>query len=414
MEDNKKPTSEFENLVKEATGEIPTVNKEEQTSDIVNIDDVQIVGDDNGVEMPKPKVEAPAKEIVLENNSKKAEESKKEEAKVDDVQIVDDGSKVDLPQTKEQKESSIPQNVDISTSSQTIGTVKPDKQKSPFAMLFLFGILIVFIVFMPTAIDLFNKYFGTDLNIDSLNNPTKVDEKKEDDNEKQEIKMYDLKEETVITVGKIDFGGFKKENIEGYKITFYIKNNGNVLHKFDKKLYLEYYDDNNTFVGRTYLENVKEITGGISNNYAFGIDNSINNRATKIEVVQRTEDDYPVVELTDNQLICTNETNSIIYTFNGESKLTKIQDTYMYIKDDDSMKYNNDLITYKSKLSRLDSMDGIDAVVTETDNGFMATTAIDYQYADYSKISSNTDYYIKETYAKTISFEMNAKGYTCR
>jgi len=375
MEDNNKPTSEFENLVKEATGEIPTVKEEK---------DVQNQASD--------------------------------ESKNSDIQIIDEESKVELPQTKNGDEpSNLPKIEATASDSKTIGTIKPDKQKSPIAMLVLFGVLILFIVFMPTAISLFNKYFGTDLNVDSLNNPTSTNVPEQQPNqEKQEIKMYPLKEDTVISIDKIDFGGFKKLNDEDYKISFYIKNNGTVLYKFEKKIYLEFYDDNNTFVGRSYIESVKEVTGGITNNYTIDTNNDINTNATKVEVVQRTEDDYPAINLVNKQLTCTNETTNIVYTFDDSSKLTYIKDMYTYTKDDDTLKYNNDLISYKAKVSRLDIIEGVTAVLTETDSGFITTTAIDYQSADYSKVSSNTNYYIKDTYAKTISFEMNAKGFTCR
>ncbi len=394
MEDNKN-TSEFEKLVKEATGEIPVVNNEEVKEDSNQIN----------------------QEVSIKN---KTQDVVKPEEKT--IPVIEEAKTIEMPQTKDNNKSSIPANVNTNTSdSQIIGTIKPDKQKSPIAMLVLFGALILFIVFMPTAISLFNKYFGTNLNVDSLNNvQRKTDDtttktnNNNDNNQKQEIKMYDLKEDTVIQIDKIDIGGFKKNNINGYNISFYIKNNGSVLYKFDKKVYLEYYDNSNTFVGRSYLESVKEITGGISNNYNTEITESIFSNATKIEVVQRTDDDYPNVNLTNNLLTCTNQTDNIVYTFDSSSKLINIKDMYTYVKDDDLMKYNNDLITNKTKVSNLDKIDGVSSVLTETDEGFIATTVIDYQYADYSRLPSNSNYYAKDTYAKTISFEMNAKGYTCR
>ena len=374
--ENNKSTSEFEKLVKEATGEIPTVNQEQNDID----------------EQPK-------------------------EVQEKDIEIVNEEPRVELPQTKEAKATTIPTNIDTSTSnSQTIGTIKPDKQKSPIAMLILFSALILFIVFMPTAISLFNKYFGTNLNVDSLNNTPKVDvpSTTDNNNQKQEIKMLDLNENTIIQIDKIDISGFKKDYTKGNKLSFYIKNNGTTLYKFAKKLYFDYYDNTNTFVGRSYLENVKEITGGISNSYSIDINNNIYDNATKIELIQRTDDDYPAVSLINNQLTCTNEIENIVYTFDQSSKLLTIKDMFTYMKDDDLMKYNNDLITYKTKVSNLDKLDGVTSVLTENDTGFITTTAIDYNNADYNKLSSNTNYYIKDSYAKTISFEMNAKGYTCR
>ena len=367
MEDNNKPTTELENVTPEATEEV--------------------------------KEESAVKEEVVKES---------------DIQIVDEQSNISLPQTKDGSEvSTVAKDVQTTSDSMTIGTIKPDKQKSPIAMLVLFGVLILFILFMPTAISLFNKYFGTDIKIDNFNTTTTTPEPSGNEETKQEIKMYPLKEETTISIDKIEFGGFKKDDSEN-KLAFYVKNNGTVLYKFDKKIYFEYYDDSNTFIGRSYLESLKEVSGGVSNNFSIVIDSSINTKATKIEIVQRTDDDYPAVNLISKQLTCTNDTSNIVYSFDEASRLTGIKDMFTYTKDEDSMKYSNDLISYKAKVSKLDLIEGVTAVLTETDTGFITTTAIDYQSADYSKISSNTNYYTKDTYAKTISFEMNAKGYTCR
>ena len=396
MEENNKPTSELENVASETTEEVTPVNDQEV------------------IELPEVKVELPAENNTEVAKVKKA--TKKVSTKTEKIQIVDDSAPVELPQTKEAQETTPAPSVNVSASdSQVIGMVKPDKQKSPIAMLVLFSLLILFIIFMPTAISLFNQYFGTNLNVDSLNNPTKkVDTPVSDDKDKQEIKMYDLSEDTVIKIDKIDFGGFKKDSTDGYVIKFYIKNNGSQLYSFEKKLYLDFYDNTNTFIGRTYIENVKDITGGITNNYTLNINSAIYNGATKVELIQRTEDDYPAVTLEKNLLTCTNTTTSLVYTFNQESKLTAIKDMYTYTKDEDSVKYNSDLLTYKTKASNLDALEGVTAVLTENDNGFISTVAIDYQYADHSKLPTNTSYYAKDTLAKIISFEMNAKGYTCR
>lgn len=410
MEDNNKSTSEFENLVKEATGEIPTVSTEKD-DDIV---DIQIVDDQPTIEEKEKEPSVEEKESVEVTYETQEEKPK---LKTEDIQVVDDGTSVVLPQTKDGGSSTIPASVENSTpDSHTIGTIKPDKQKSPIAMLVLFGGLIAFIIFMPTAVDLFNKYFGTDLNLDSLNNPQYNENNNNDatKEEKDDNNIYDLDENTLIKNGKLEYTGFKKENNDGYKLVFYIKNTGTTQYTFEKKLYIEYFDDSNTFIGRSYADKIKEVSGGISSEYTIDLDNDIYNKATKLQLVLRTDDDYPNVTLNNKQLTCSNETNDIIYSFDDESKLTNIKDVYTYIKGEDAVKYSDDLVSYKTKISRLDSIDGVTAVLAETDQGFIATTLIDYKYADYSKLSSNTDYYIKETFAKTISFEMNAKGYSCR
>lgn len=378
--DNNKSKTEFENIANEAVEKNPVVNDES--------DNNQNQGE--------------VKDTTQLNSSEEKKEDQLEE------------QKIELPQKNNEVSSTIP-SVDLSqNSAQTIGTLKPDKQKSPIAMIVLFGLLILFIMFMPTAISLFNKYFGTNLNVNPINTPTSNSEVNNNNNEKQDIRMYPLSKDTVITLDKIEFSGFNKDNANGYLLSFSVKNTGTVLYSFEKKLYLEYYDDNNTFVGRSYLEMIKEVSGGVTNNYNIDISEEIYNKATKLEIIERTEDDYPNVNLSNNQLTCENNTNNIVYTFKTDMKLTSIKDMFTYKKGSDLIEYNNDLLSYKTKMSNLDMQNGVTAILTENESGFITTVAIDYSIADNFKSTTNNDYYNKDTDAKVISFEMNAKGYTCR
>ena len=321
---------------------------------------------------------------------------------------------VQLPQKKDGQAASVSAattNQVVQNNAQTIGTIKPDKQKSPIAMLVLFSSLVFFILFMPTAIDLFNKYFGTNIKLDPGLNVQEEEKKKPEPS--QTVNTYPLSESTVIAVDKVEFTNFKKDNTDGYYLTFNLKNNGSTMYSFEKKLYLDYYDNNNTLVGRSYLDKIKEVSGGLNLDYKVVINNSIYTNATKVELVQRTNDDYPVITLVNGQLTCTNETNSLIYKFDGNERLTNIRDTETYIKGDDDFKFASDKIDYSSRISILNAIDGVTAILTDTDTGFITVVDIDYKSADYSKLSTNNNYYVKDTYARIISFEMNAKGYNC-
>ena len=301
---------------------------------------------------------------------------------------------------------------EFTLNAQTIGTVKPDKQKSPIAMIVLFGILLLFMIFMPEVLNYVNKTFGTNLQTHS---GVKIPEVVEQEEKPQEITMYDLNDDTVITLDKISFQTFVK-SIEDtdYKLSFTIKNSGTQLYSFSKKLYFEFYDNSKTFLGRSYLENVKDITGGVSNHYQVDINKDIYDKATKIELVQRTDDDYPAVELTSSLLTCTNSKYNIVYSFDTNQRLSSIKDMFTYTKPDDIVAYSTDLVSYKAKIDNLDRLDGVTAVLAENETGFITTIAIDYKQADYSQLSSDTKYYQKDTYARIIKFEMSAKGYNCR
>ena len=301
----------------------------------------------------------------------------------------------------------------VNVGSTTIGTIKPDKQKSPISMLVLFGVLLCFILFMPEVLNFVNEKFGT--NFDTHTGVKVNEEQVVDQEEEQRVQMYDLDEKTVITVDKISFQSFTKTISDNeYKLSLEAKNSGTQPYEFKKKVYLDFFDANSTFVGRAYLEDVKSITGGITNNYVVAIDKEIYDKAKKVELIQRTTVDYPEVTLVSNQLTCTNSKFNIVYTFSESQRLSTIRDVFTYTNIGDIVADSDAQISYKSKISNLDDLDGVTGVLKETDTGFMTTIYIDYKSADYSKLSSDTNYYEKDTYAKIIKFEMSAKGYNCR
>ena len=122
---------------------------------------------------------------------------------------------------------------------------------------------------------------------------------------------------------------------------------------------------------------------------------------------------YRVADLKDNQLTCSNNDDTLVYSFEN-NRLTSIRDMFTYTKGVDLEEYSSDLLSYKSRMNALNQYDGITAVLTESESGFITSILIDYQNADYANISSNKNYYVKDTYARVISFEMSAKNYTCR
>ena len=399
MDDNKKPLSEFENMIGE--------------DGFVNLDDIEIV-EDNKVELPKKNEE-------VKEASGNPLEDMGVQAKEDIAAAIESEKPVENPTyiqnvTEEVKEEKViaPEPTTLNASAGddlTIGTIKPDTQKSPFAMIILFGALALFIVFMQPLLELSNEVFHT--NFDTFSGANVDEGTKQDEEVEQEVKMYQLATNSVITVDNIEVTNFKLSRDNGYKLSFSIKNKGTQLYSFSSKVFFDYFDDTNTFVGRSYLENVKEITGGITNEYSVVATEDIYSKATKLEMVLRTEDTYPTVELTNNKLTCSDDDESIVYGFEN-NKLISIRDMFTYEKGSNPEIYSEDLLNYKSKMESLSRLDGITAVLTENETGFITSILIDYSNADYKQISSNKNYYIKDTYARVINFEMNAKGYTCR
>ena len=302
----------------------------------------------------------------------------------------------------------------------TLGTLKPDKQKSPVAMIVLFAVLILFIAFMPQIITLVNNVLGTNLNANNgvnlnnnnntINDNTKIDTK---DAEINSNTFYDINDTTSITIDNITLTNLKKNMVNtNYNISFTLTNPTITTYTFTKKLYLEFYDANNTFISRSLVSSSQSIAAGSSIDVTAYLSEDAYKNATKLEAVLRTADDYPAISIIGTTLTCKNATNNITYTFD-DAGLIKILDVYTYVKGNDNTLYNNDLLTNRSIISRMDALTGVDAVLTENNTGFISSTVIDYSTAKYSELTYTTNYYDAKVAPKIISFENNAKGFTC-
>ena len=300
--------------------------------------------------------------------------------------------------------------------SSTLGTLKPDTQKSPIAMIVLFAVLILFIAFMPQLITLANNLLGTNLN---ANNGVKLDNTTTNNNntsnettDNNTTTFYDINETSSVPVDTLTLTNLKKNNVDNsYNISFTLNNSTINTYTFTKKLYLELYDANNTFISRSLVSS-QSVAAGSSIDVTAYLSEDAYNKATKLEAVLRTTDDYPNISIVGTTLTCKNTTNNITYTFDNAG-LIKILDVYTYIKGNDNVKYNSDLLTNRSIISRMDALTGVDAVLTENNNGFISSTAIDYSIAKYSELTYTTNYYDAKVLPKVISFENSAKGFAC-
>ena len=113
----------------------------------------------------------------------------------------------------------------------TIGTLKPDKQKSPLSMIVLFAVLILFIAFMPQIITLVNNILGTNLNANNgvnLNNNTTINDNTQNDTKEpvtDSNTFYDINDTSTITIDNITLTNLKKNMVNtNYNISFTLTN----------------------------------------------------------------------------------------------------------------------------------------------------------------------------------------------
>lgn len=303
----------------------------------------------------------------------------------------------------------------------SIGTLKKDTQKSPVAMLILFGILIAVIYFIPIV----TPYFSDILDKLGISNNSEIydgipdtdttkdntDTKDNTQKDTTEKKTYTLAATETATLDKIEYTAFQKEQDGAYYyINYTITNKSTSTYSFTThKIFLEFYDDAKTYLGSA-LVNTPNLNANSTVSVKSLVNQSIYTSATTFQIVEKQADEYPDANLINNTLTCTLNNRILTYTFYN-NKLTKIVDTDTY--SDTSTNYTNTYIDAQTKVNTLNRVTGVNAIFVPETNKFTTNITIDYNIVNSNLTTNDTLYYVKDTSANTIKYELDALGYTC-
>lgn len=303
----------------------------------------------------------------------------------------------------------------------SIGTLKKDTQKSPVAMLILFGILIAVIYFIPIV----TPYFSDILDKLGISNNSEIydgipdtdttkdntDTKDNTQKDTTEKKTYTLAATETATLDKIEYTAFQKEQDGAYYyINYTITNKSTSTYSFTThKIFLEFYDSAKTYLGST-LVNTPSLNANSTVSVKSLVNQSIYTSATTFQIVEKQADEYPDANLINNTLTCTLNNRILTYTFYN-NKLTKIVDTDTY--SDTSTNYTNTYIDAQTKVNTLNRVTGVNAIFVPETNKFTTNITIDYNIVNSNLTTNDTLYYVKDTSANTIKYELDALGYTC-
>ena len=303
----------------------------------------------------------------------------------------------------------------------SIGTLKKDTQKSPVAMLILFGILIAVIYFIPIV----TPYFSDILDKLGISNNSEIydgipdtdttkdntDTKDNTQKDTTEKKTYTLAATETATLDKIEYTAFQKEQGgANYYINYTITNKSTSTYSFTThKIFLEFYDSAKTYLGSA-LVNTPSLNANSTVSIKSLVNQSIYTSATTFQIVEKQSDEYPDANLINNTLTCTLNNRVLTYTFYN-NKLTKIVDTDTY--SDTSTNYTNTYIDAQTKVNTLNRVTGVNAIFVPETNKFTTNITIDYNIVNSDLTSNDTLYYVKDTSANTIKYELDALGYTC-
>lgn len=286
----------------------------------------------------------------------------------------------------------------------------PNANKSPIFIFFVFGILIVFIFFLPDIVQYIQPEDST-----MINNPTSSESNPiSEEIIQKELVYYDLNDSLSLDLEEgIKADRFKVSN---NTLSFRITNNKISKFYFSKRNYfVELYTADKTLLERVIL-NKDSIAKDNSKDFNYSIKASTATNATKIVFVEKKVEDYPNVILTQNEdaletLTCIKNYETIVYKFK-EEKLTSITDTVNYTRSGSELDYQTDLALWQNRVNTYNAIAGMSSSFISNDTGFIVNTVLDLANVKITSVD-NVNYYEYGTLAKIVSFEMEARGFSC-
>ncbi len=217
-------------------------------------------------------------------------------------------------------------------------------------------------------------------------------------------KIYsEVSDSLTIEVHGLKALNFKYENkILSFEL---VNESSSVISLKDNKIFLELFTDNKTLLERFKVD-IDELNKDERKSYAFETQNDFK----YISFEEKTTNDYPHIELTDNKLVCTKDIDTIEYHFSNDL-LTDLVETIRVPKVNPS--YTEYYNTYKDKTNKYKNTTGLETTFVENDNNFIATIS-----ANVGKVNTNLinekHYFKYNEEAKVVAFEMSTYGYTCK
>ena len=285
----------------------------------------------------------------------------------------------------------------------------PNINKSPLFLLVIFGILLVFIFFLPDVVKYITNEDGTVMN-NGTNNSDSNDNP--DDMASNDLEFYDLKPNLSLNIedGIVASDFVLSNNQISFKVT---NNLANRFYFGKHNYFIELYDNDRTLLERIILGK-DAIAKGESLNFNFKIKTDTQNNATQIVFVEKTVDDYPNITLNKNSsgdeiLVCTHNGETINYTFQND-QLKAIND--LITQNAGTNNYQQNLYLWQSKVASYNQLEGFTATLSSTTNGFNVNIMIDIATGDINGANNNI-YYSSDNLPKVINFEMEARGFDC-
>lgn len=291
-----------------------------------------------------------------------------------------------------------------------IGELETTEQ-SPLFVLILFGVILVFIFFLPTIVNLI-KAPNEKPDYSLLEKPQENNQE-EEPREEPKNSYYQYNDTLSIDLEeKIKINEFA---LVGNTLSFKVTNANETRFSFQKDNYfLELYSEEDTLLERIYLGDAT-VSRETDMVLQFALNSNTALYMKKLSFAKKEIADYPNVTLEKNEneeevLICTKDKETLTYKFQKD-KLFSISHVVNYSSTISN--YESILNTWQTNSEKLNNMTGITSIFVDAGTGFVVNTTIDTKTAKLNEVE-NTSYYPNETLAKVVSFEMEARGFSCK
>lgn len=291
-----------------------------------------------------------------------------------------------------------------------IGELETTEQ-SPLFVLILFGFILVFIFFLPTIANLI-KAPNEKPDYSLLEKPQENNQE-EKPREEPKNSYYQYSDTLSIDLEeKIKINEFA---LVGNTLSFKVTNANETRFSFQKDNYfLELYSEEDTLLERIYLGDTT-VSRETDMVLQFALNSNTALYMKKLSFAKKEITDYPNVTLEKNEneeevLTCTKDRETLTYKFQKE-KLFSISHVVNYSSTISN--YESILNTWQTNSKKLNNMEGITSILVDAGTGFVVNTTIDTKTAKLNEVE-NTSYYPNETLAKVVSFEMEARGFSCK
>ena len=312
--------------------------------------------------------------------------------------------------TKPQEETSAPKfNKDLfNQEEKVLYEIKPEKEGNPLVVVFLFICLVAFIILLPSIVKVANYRFSQ-----VINKPSE---------EPEEDEIYELGSTSVrVTKDNLELYNFitSKENDE-YYLNFTLTNKSSQPYMYDKKYYITLYD-NQAIIGYALIHSYDVVAAYGASEVKVVITEGAYRKADHFKIEEIVPSRYPNETTTETEgeykvLTCTHLHDEIKYYFdNSNNSLIKIKETFKETQAN-SKTYINDKDKYRALSEKYKQIDNFTSTFVETNTDFTMLNEIELKDIP-DKTMSDLKVYRYFKYSEninTISFEIEAQGYTCR